>query len=135
MDNEGEDQNGGPAKKGTTSIWDTLIGYYFVQIKMDISVPGGINPVWYRTRERIFTVVVRIAASVGLIALVFAPRKSFLSGVDLTFAALLAFLFGLGAARIVNYELRVIVFLLLVYGFAFVETLNFGFSVEVLSSS
>jgi len=113
----------------TASIWGAFIGYFFVHIKKDIPVPSGVNPVWYRTRERIFTVGARIVSSLGLIALVVAPRN-FFSAAGLVFAVLLVILLVLGVARTVKYELRVIGFLVLVYGFAFVETFNFGFSVE-----
>jgi PAS domain S-box-containing protein len=127
-DNE-ETENNLRTEKKAVSIWGSLINYYFVPIKMDISVPIGINPVWYRTRERIFTIFARIGASVGLIAVVLVLR-SFLNTVNLVFAALVAFLWMLGAVRSVKYEFRVIGFLALVYGLAFIETLNFGFSAD-----
>ena len=127
---EREEQNDGRTENRTTSIWDALVGYYFVRIKKDIPVPSGVNPDWYRTRERIFTVGARIVSSVGVISLIFAPRNLFSTSVSLIFAALLAFLWWLGVARSIKYEFRVLGFLALVYGFAFVETLNFGFSVE-----
>ncbi|MDO9301073.1 MAG: PAS domain S-box protein, partial [Anaerolineales bacterium] len=129
MDDNEETRNSLRTEKKATSIWGSLINYYFVPIKMDIPIPIGINPVWYRTRERIFTIFARIGAGVGLIAVVFVLR-SFLNDVNLVFAALVAFLWMLGAARSVKYELRVIGFLALVYGLAFIETLNFGFSAD-----
>jgi len=119
-----------PAEKKATSIWDALIGYYFVYIKNDIPIPSGVNPVWHRTRERIFTVGARIVSTIGVIALVVAPHNSFSIGSSLLFFALLAILWGLGVARTVKYELRIIGILALVYGFALIETLNFGLSVE-----
>ncbi len=129
-DDNAEEQNGVRAENGIISLWHALTGYFFVQIKNDISVPVGINPVWYKTRERIFTVGARIVSSLGLIAIFVAPRNSFSTLVSLVFAALIVVLWGLGVARSVRYELRVMGFLVLVYGFALVETLNFGFSVE-----
>jgi len=127
---EEEEQNSPLTEKKTTSVWDALIGYFFAQVKKDIPVPVGVNPVWHRTRERIFTVGARIVSSLGLISLIVAPRSLFSTSVSLIFAVLLVFLFWLGVARTVKYEFRITGFLALVYGFAFVETLNFGFSVE-----
>ena len=123
------DEEQGTEKKAT-SIWDALIGYFFAQIKKDIPVPVGVSPVWQRTRERIFTVGARIVSSLGIISLIIAPRGLLLTSVSLMFAVLLAFLFWLGVARTVKYEFRITGFLALVFGFAFIETLNFGFSVE-----
>ena len=117
-------------EKRATSIWDALIGYFSVQIKKDIPVSSGVNPVWHRTRERIFTVGARIVSGLGIISLIFAPRNLFSTSISLIFAVLLAFLLWLGLARTVKYELRMTGFFALVYGFAFFETLNFGFSVE-----
>ena len=127
---EGEEQNNPHTEKKTTSIWGALIGYFFAQIKKNIPIPVGVNPAWHRTRERIFTVGARIVSSIGLLSLIFSPRSLFSTSVSLIFAVLLVFLFWLGMERTVKYEFRITGFLALVYGFAFVETLNFGFSVE-----
>jgi len=123
------DEEDGVEKK-TASIWDILIGYFVVNIKQDIPIPSGVNPFWYRTRERIFTVGARIVSALGVIAIVFAPQKFFSTGVGLIFFVLLFIVWFLGMARTVKYELRVIGFLALMYGFALVETFNFGLSAE-----
>lgn len=112
------------------TIWDRLVNYYAAPVEKNISAPEGINPIWYQTRERLFTIVTRMAASIGMAALFVVQGGILLRGSNLVFAGLLLILWVLGSTRRLKYELRVIVFMLLIYGIALSETLNFGFSVE-----
>lgn len=113
------------------SLWNRLVNFYYTPIKTDLVIPDNINPSWHRTRERIFTIVARISASLGSIGFLFSlPLLQKFSAITVTFALFFALLWVLGTARNIKYESRVSTFLLVLYSFAFVEIVNFGFSVE-----
>ena len=97
---------------------------------MDIPVPIRVNPVWYRSRERVFTIFVRYAASIGLVALGIAQRNAFLSYTFIIFSIFLVLLWGLSAFRNINYEVRAQGFLFIIFCISVFETLNYGFSLE-----
>jgi PAS domain S-box-containing protein len=120
-----------PVPQGKSKIWNALVGYYFAPIKKDIALPDDVNPTWYRTRERIFTIILRISATVGTLGFFWtAPIALWSTGAYLSFIIFLSLLWIFGSARHIKYEFRVISFLLVIYGFGFIEMLNFGFSVE-----
>lgn len=124
-----------PPDRGTTkrrTFRDVVVDYYNVPLKTDLDVPNNINPYWYQTRERLFTVILRLAATVGIFGLLLTGSNMLTHAVTpfLLFLAILALLWALGLARRVKYESRVGAFLFLVYCLAVVELLNFGFSVE-----
>lgn len=124
-----------PPERGATkrrTFRDVVLDYYNVPLKTDLDVPNNINPYWYQTRERLFTVILRIAATVGIFGLLLTGVSMLTHAVTpfLLFLGILALLWALGLARRVKYESRVGAFLFLVYCLAVVELLNFGFSVE-----
>ncbi|MBI5823750.1 MAG: PAS domain S-box protein [Chloroflexi bacterium] len=124
-------EESGGASSGENPIWGAFVKFFFVPLKMNLVIQEGYNPSWYRTRERIFTVVARVAAAVGSTSLALSARDMFhLPGALLGFAVILILLWALGLARNVKYETRVTAFLFLVYSLGFVEAVNFGFSVE-----
>jgi PAS domain S-box-containing protein len=124
-----------PPEAGTEkrkSFWNVVVDYYNVPLKTDLDIPDNINPYWYQTRERLFTVILRLAATVGIFGLLLTGLNMLTHAVTpfILFLAILALLWALGLARRVKYESRVGAFLFLVYCLAVVELLNFGFSVE-----
>jgi PAS domain S-box-containing protein len=113
------------------SIWKQIANFYYTPINTDLAIPADINPTWHRTRERIFTLIARISASLGTLGFLFSlPVLREFSGVTLAFGIFFSLLWVLGTSRNLKYETRVAIFLFVIYGFAFVETINFGFSVE-----
>lgn len=113
------------------SAWNRIVNFYYVPTKTDLIIPEDINPIWHRTRERIFTLIARVSASLGTLGFLFSiPVLGEFSGVTFAFGLFFALLWILGTMRSIKYEARVTTFLLIIYSFAFVETINFGFSVE-----
>ncbi len=119
------------ADKGKVSVWSALVNFYSAPIKKDIPVPANVHPAWYRMRERIFTIILRFAASARTaILLLSVITTAKFSGADFIFAAIVTSLWVLSIGRNIKYELRAGVFLFLVYSFGFIETLNHGLSVQ-----
>jgi PAS domain S-box-containing protein len=113
------------------SLWKRITNFYYTPINTDLAIPTGINPTWHRTRERIFTMIARISASLGSLGFILSlPILHEFTGVTFAFGLFFVLLWILGTARNLKYENRVLTFLSVIYGFSFVETLNFGFSVE-----
>ncbi|MFZ5880558.1 MAG: PAS domain S-box protein [Chloroflexota bacterium] len=113
-------------------FWNAVIDYYRIPLKKDLVIPENTSPTWYQTRERLFTVILRLAGTVGILGLLFTGPNLLQQAVTpfVLFLAILVLLWVLGLVRNVKYEIRVSAFLFLVYCLAFVELLNFGFSVE-----
>jgi PAS domain S-box-containing protein len=118
-------------EKPTQSPPDTgwLLTFISTPIKTDLQIPTGINPKWYQARERSFTLILRLSAVLGSIALLVAPSFTTLDA-GLPFAIIIALIWFLGLARNINFQVRAVIFLVLVYVMSFVEIYNFGFSVE-----
>ncbi len=115
-----------PKKKNP--VLQALVNFYNPPIKNDLAAPGGINPVWYRTRERIFTLVTRLTATSvvpGILFYVFSDFRSIGGGLALVTCATVFLV--MGVIRNVNYYFRVIVFFSLIYILGFLAILNFGF--------
>jgi PAS domain S-box-containing protein len=119
------------APKRSIPIWSAVINFYRVPIKKDLPIPPNINPAWHRTRERIFTIILRFAAIVRTAIFLFtAITTSRFGGMDFVFAIFIVALWVLGVARSIKYELRAGIFLFLIYSFGFVEILNYGLSAQ-----
>lgn len=106
-----------------------LADFYYPPVKNDLAEPGNFNPVWYRTRERMFTLVARLTASfvaLGILFFVFSEFRSVIGSVIL--AAIVALFLFVGWLRNANYYFRVVVFLSLVYVLGVAAVLNFGFT-------
>jgi PAS domain S-box-containing protein len=106
-----------------------LVDFFTTPTKTDLPVPPDVNPKWHQARERSFTLILRIVALLGTIALVSVPILGELI-TALPFAIILAIIWVLGLARNVNFNIRVSVFLLLVYALACIETYSYGYSAE-----
>jgi PAS domain S-box-containing protein len=116
-----------PAPEGRNPFIQSLIGFYYPRIKNDLVVPSNFNPNWYRTRERMFTLVTRLMATVSLVVVLFfllSQFRSIVGGVVL-FTCAIAFA-ALGYQRNANYYLRISIFFSIIYAFGVVATLNFG---------
>ena len=122
-----------PLSQGRFFSW--LIEFFATPAKPDLIIPKDINPGWYQARERSFTIIIRMSALVGTLAYLLSlpfTRTTVPINVNIAYAAVLLLLWFLGIARDVSFTHRAFVFLFLVYTLGFVETLNFGYSVESL---
>lgn len=120
-----------PAIFSSNPLLHKIFAFIVVPVKTDIEVPSDVNPSWIQTVERAFTSILRVAAILATVALLFSLRDmSWLPNVVLTFTSIIGVLWFLGLARTPSFHLRANVFLLLLYALAFVEIFNFGYSVE-----
>ena len=113
--------------KSLIPIMEWLVNFITTPVKTDLRIPPDINPKWHQARERSFTLILRVAALVGTFALLIAPSFAKLE-TGLSFAVIIALIWFLGLARNIDFQSRVIIFLLLVYVMASIETYNYGFS-------
>ena len=118
-------------QQGQRSLFRIVAGFFYVPIKTDLVIPPDVNPSWLQALERAFTITLRILALVGTIALLFlGPGLSRFTLVLASYTAIISMLWCLGAIRGINFRIRTILFLYLIYGLGLVEIINFGFSVE-----
>jgi PAS domain S-box-containing protein len=110
-----------------------LVNYFKIPVNTELNIPNDVNPGWYQGRERALTFLFRIFALLGTTALLF-TLSSFINrgaqNVALAYAAVIGLLWFFGLARKYNFLFRAGVLPLLVYIMAFVEVLNFGYSVS-----
>ena len=97
-------------------------------VKTDLRTPPDMNPEWHQARERSFTLIMRVAALLGTVALSMTPFFIKLEA-GLPFAIIIALFWLLGVIRNVGFQRRAFVFLVLVYALAFIEMYNYGYSV------
>jgi len=109
-----------------------LIDFLRTPVKTDLQAPPDINPKWFQARERSFTLILRVAALLGTVALLVAPSFTKLAA-GLPFAIIIALIWFLGLARQIHFNTRTIIFLVLVYALASIETYNYGFSAASFS--
>lgn len=120
-----------PIPQGRLFTW--LKDFFITPARTDLEIPKDINPGWYQARERSFTIIIRMSALVGTLAyLLTLPfvRTGILTSINIAYGSVIGLLWFLGMARKVKFTNRAIIFLFLVYTLGFVETINFGFSVE-----
>lgn len=113
--------------KPSIPIIEWLVNFITTPVKTDLRIPPDTNPKWHQARERSFTLILRVAALVGTFALLLAPSFAKLE-TGLSFAVIIALIWFLGLARNIDFQSRIIIFLLLVYVMASIETYNYGFS-------
>lgn len=91
-----------------------------------------INPLWARTIERVFTILMRVMALLGSVAFLIALNvfSASESSTVLAIGVGVLLAWGLGFARKISYGLRVIIFTLALYAIAFNELLGYGYSPE-----
>ncbi len=103
-----------------------LIDFFFVPEKSDLFVPPGVNPSWYRSLERNFTVVLRIGVPVMIVGTWLATGlKNFPEGRPILFA-LDIFMLILGLARGVSFRTRATLGVLIVYAAGLLEIFGYG---------
>lgn len=116
-------------------VWlKRIVIFLYTPILADLPVPSNTSPTWYLTRERSFTIILRLGALVGTIAYFFTlpvlrPESRF-SLASFVFGIAIILLWFLGLVRSINFNTRANLFLFLIYGMAVNETISYGFSVE-----
>ena len=100
-----------------------------IPVNMDLSIPKDSNPAWFRTRERSFTLILRIGAVIGSLTIISAPILNVFE-VNFLILFVIALLWVLGIARNIPFMVRTGLYLTLLYSLAFVETYNYGYSAE-----
>jgi len=111
--------------------WAGLKNFYYPPIDKDLPIPPNVNPTWHQIRERLLTMVLRIAATVRTIALlVTILTTAQVTGTDAAFGVAILFFWALGLARNIQYDLRAGIFLAMIYILGVIETLNYGLSMQ-----
>ncbi|MFN8411265.1 MAG: histidine kinase N-terminal 7TM domain-containing protein [Anaerolineales bacterium] len=121
------------ADTSNSGTFGWLIDFFITPAKADLKIPLNMNPSWYQARERSFTIITRIAALLGTIAYILTLpliRGTAVTAVNLTYGAIVLVLWILGLLRSASFQNRAVLFLSLIFVLGFVETQNFGFSVE-----
>jgi PAS domain S-box-containing protein len=116
------------------SLWNVIVEFFLPSIKHDLPVDTNVNPVWKRTIERVLTVMLRVSAAVGTIAValtLYSRLGDYLYSYSIITVVVLLWVLGLW--RRLPVRIRTSVFLLVVYALAFVELFNFGYSAETFS--
>ena len=114
-----------------TPVWRWITNFFLPPIKTDISVRPGINPAWPQAMERVLTIILRVSAILGTATLILSlPTAIKLFVYTLSLIILVVLLWVLSIWRSLSLHLRTGLFLLVVYGLAFVEIFNYGYSVE-----
>ena len=112
-------------------ILAALARFFYPPAKEDLPIPPNVNPAWHRIRERLFTMILRFAATARTLALLItALTAAKLTGTDVAFGVIIAFFWFLGLARNVQYTLRTGIFLATIYSLGIIELLNYGFSMQ-----
>ncbi len=109
------------------SFLGNIINFFLSPARTDLVVPPRTSPSYIQARERILTVMIRIAALLGLLALL-QSIPDFLSidrsDLILAYGVPLIVLWVLALGRRIDYRLRSGVFLLIQYSLSLVELLN-----------
>jgi PAS domain S-box-containing protein len=118
-----------PVRRPIHPLLGWLFNFLRAPVKANLPTPPNVNPKGYQTRERSFTLILRIIALIGtLVWFVTLSFSSFQTAIP--FAAILATIWFLGLARQIHFNQRAAIFLVLMYALAFIETYSFGYSVE-----
>lgn len=109
-------------------FWAGLRDFFYPAIIEDLFVPTGSHPVWYQTRERIFTIGIRLIAVLGILAYLTAALDHLIQDavVFIIVALLLVLIWWLGIARRISYGLRTSIFLSILFSLALLNVLSFG---------
>jgi len=123
----------GNATRNLPLFLGSIVDFFLSPARTDLVVPPGTSPSYIQVRERILTVMMRMAALLGLVAML-QSIPDFLSvgrtDLILAYGVPLVMLWVLALGRRIDYRLRGGIFLLLQYGMSVVELINYGDSVE-----
>jgi PAS domain S-box-containing protein len=118
-----------PSKRTAFPLFDGLINFLLTPVKTDLPIPPDVNPKWFQARERSFTLILRLAALIGTVALIITPSVTTIQLIT-PFAIIVLLIWFLGLVRSLDFTLRAGIFLILVYALSVTEMSNFGYSVE-----
>jgi PAS domain S-box-containing protein len=118
-----------PVKSGNP-VWNWLVRFFIPPLKKGLPIPKDTNPAWFQMLERAFTSMIRFAALTGTVGLIFTAPYMEISAVTLVFFCITGLLWWMGLARNIPIKYRSNALLFLIYALAFVEILNYGYSVE-----
>ncbi len=112
-------------------ILNAIFNFFIVPIKTDLPIPPDVNPTWVQTLERAFSIILRIAALLATIAILFTlPYMQAVPTVTLTFSVVIGLVWFLALGRTLPFSYRTTIFGFLLYILAIAETAGFGFSAE-----
>ncbi len=118
--------------KTQNQTWRWLFTFFLPPAQKDILVRSGVNQAWTQAIEIMFTGMLRVIATLGTsglsVFLATAPERTPLF--TITLLIVIGIIWFLALARKIQFELRISVFLLIVYALAFSEMLNYGYSAE-----
>lgn len=125
------------APQAAPTLFGRLRAFFWVEIKPDLKIPPNVNPAWAQTCERVFTMMMRVAAMLGTIALLLMmDLRSFETAFNQTtsiFALIILVFWILGWLRNLAFLWRSGGFAALVYLLALTEVMNYGYSVEAFT--
>jgi PAS domain S-box-containing protein len=114
-----------------TPVWRWITNFFLPPLRTGIPVQAGVNPAWPQAMERVLTIILRVSAILGTATLILSlPAAIKFFVYTLSLIILVALLWVLSIWRSLSLHLRTGLFLLVVYGLAFVEIFNYGYSVE-----
>jgi PAS domain S-box-containing protein len=115
-------------------LWNGIKIFFVPPINADLPVEANINPVWARTIERVFTILVRVVAVVGTASVAISlPYVTGLFIYSLSIIGVVGIFWALALLRSLPLRYRTSAFMLTIYGLAFLEIFNFGYSVETFT--
>jgi len=115
-------------------LWSGVRNFFSPPIRNDLPVAANVNPSWARTMERVFTIMLRVVAVVGSVAVALTlPYVGRLFVYSLSIISVIVIFWILALWRNLPLSLRTTTFILTIYGLALVEMFNFGYSVEAFT--
>lgn len=111
--------------------WRWITNFFLPPVRAELPVQAGVDPAWSQSKERVLTIILRVSAILGTATMALSlPEVMGLFVYTLSMILLVVLLWVLSLWRSIPLPLRSSLFLLIVYGLAFVEIFNYGYSVE-----
>lgn len=115
-------------RKFLARVTGWLSDYFHPPLRTDLPVPADADPKWYQVRERSFTIILRVVALIGTLALGLVSTFDLVDVVLFPFVIFIGLIWTLALARQLDFKYRVMLFLFLVYARGLVELYDFGYS-------
>lgn len=116
--------------KPKNSLRQALLNFFLPPVLENIPA-GAANPTWAQSMERVLTIMMRLAALIGVITVaLILPGITTQWVYAASIVLVIVFLWVLSFWRTAPLQVRINFFLVLIYGLAFVEVYYFGYSVE-----